>query len=655
MGCALWILPQLFHSCKKEDKVPPSSNFNATSRHPDNRGIRVYTSSDEGIKLREGGLKRTVLGQARVNPFTVANMEAAYTELYGSDTTFPTTDLYIRFLPTTDEHMKALTNSGLPLMDFPLERKVIEMGDYYQLEGEGVAPALYSVVKPGTPLPDVPFEVIDELYQDFSDPLLVATSLYLTGNADEIQSVIPPIYPGTAPYEDLEAPCGDDFVCDPGCKVKIEIDDSTYPFKMVCVCDCSGDDGVNLNCCGDFAAPGHPSGCVRVDDTRLSTNKVYDTYLGVRRVKVRLWNGWFKWDDTFTDDNGCWQADKSFKSFFMWIRFVNDRHKIRVLSSYFKTLNVPIIGSFTLPVINYSDPVTHYVDHFTSVPHEIRVYYDRWTSADFGTRKHVYWGSATVNNANHDMHDYTADDGINSPPGNLDILLSPINGGGMTLMTSKHLGAKLLKLLFPNPFNTHPLNTLSKITPDVYIGIGELLDESDWLKDLSYHELSHAAHFTQVHDVYWDLLINAEIAAYLGTGNPHGMTGNGIIAVCESWAEHLANTYTHKTYGGHGRPPDQNTWEEYLETTWNESPGHVPIGLYHDLIDGGVEPESCNRFGGGCVTIDDQVEGFTLAQMFSCLTPTTLTTGNFISRLIRDHLASTNNTRAEVLALFNDY
>jgi hypothetical protein len=114
------------------------------------------------------------------------------------------------------------------------------------------------------------------------------------------------------------------------------------------------------------------------------------------------------------------------------------------------------------------------------------------------------------------------------------------------------------------------------------------------LKRLAYHELAHTAHFRQLGSAYWQTLVEAEINASTTTGDPWGNRNSrnaGIISICESWASFLERTYAHRIYGI-DNSSDFMTWEGQLERTRNYDNNHIPIGLYHDLIDMGIEPPS---------------------------------------------------------------
>ncbi len=663
----------VFQGCKK-DQLSRGETEHALSTTTESRASKIYSTSQmypEGMQNQGDSvkidLKRTVLGRIRENAFTVENMAAAHRDLYGSDIeAMPTTHLYVKFMPATEEHMKELESRDWLYFDFPLEREVIEMGDFYQEVGEGQMPELYAVVEATEDLPTVPHEVLAQLYLDMSDPLLVATSLMRTGNGSEIDKVIPPIYLGTPPYEQLELNCQEGFECDlEQCKIKVVINDATYPPTYECECDCSGpgegDGGGEwewLTCCNEGVQLGHPGGCVRVEDTELSKGG-YSTYLPVRRVQVLLWDGWFRSDVTYTDDNGCWVSDEAFNNYYMWIRFKNSRHKIRTLpTGSFQGNNGPAVSYFFL---NYFDPITHYVDHFQVWDPSIRVFYDKWTQK--GSKVHIYWGAATVNNANHEFYDYARIDGINPPPSGLDIMIG-FNKGGMTLMSEKRNRTNLLNQFMIRLVGS--LQVLDYLLPDVYIGID--FKKSDRLKNVSFHELGHASHYTNATPFYWSVLISAEITAYFITGNPHGtknvpdILGAKRIALCESWAYHIGLSYTHRTYGPHNSIIYFYNWGRFEENLWNSTKDHIPIGLYNDLIDKMEKPlpwdiryTAINLRDDHKTVIDDNVSDFTNAQMYDCLTEKTKNVEDFQECLENFYLGQTNNTLADFNALFDSY
>ena len=198
---------------------------------------------------------------------------------------------------------------------------------------------------------------------------------------------------------------------------------------------------------------------------------------------------------------------------------------------------------------------------------------------------------------------------------------------------------------------------LNSVIPDLMISID--FDKSDRLKHLVNHEISHASHYTVVDNSYWMAVIAAQINAFEQDGHPHGNPSSweaGRIALCESWAEHIGMSFTHKSYPLSGNTSIGNiTYLRQLEETWNEFDNHIPIGVYLDLIDNGVEPLSINEHNSGSTTVIDNVSGFSNQQMYNCLNVNITNINDFKQLLINDYLNSTSNTSSEVNDLFNSY
>jgi len=184
--------------------------------------------------------------------------------------------------------------------------------------------------------------------------------------------------------------------------------------------------------------------------------------------------------------------------------------------------------------------------------------------------------------------------------------------------------------------------------PDVMLSNTE--QESDDLKETAYHEFSHASHYRQVGKDFWKDLVEAEIRSN-GWGDANGEFAP-LIALCESWPSHMGHTYANRTYQGlratHALNVGNRTWINFLEQRVNFRPGHVPIGLYHDMID------NINAIDIG-IGIIDNVNGFTQQQIFSCLTSDIRDVEAFRQCIIDNHLFSSGNNITELNNLFNSY
>ena len=130
-------------------------------------------------------LKPTVLGYMLINqPYSLANMQQAYINLYGTANGVALTHKYVRFKPSSPQQLSVLEDLDIDLFDHPLDYDVVQHGDYYN---DGVTPAeeipwLYAVVDLGfLPPAGISYEVLQEVHI----PTLAAVeneAFQITGN-----------------------------------------------------------------------------------------------------------------------------------------------------------------------------------------------------------------------------------------------------------------------------------------------------------------------------------------------------------------------------------------------------------------------------------------------------------------------------------------
>lgn len=151
----------------------------------------------------------TVLGEKLENPYSIENMQTAYSNLKSSgaisdDIEISATHKYIRFLPKSEADMELLIDdTTLVLFDIPMDYEILEGGVCYH------DPSLpdssftwqYCAVEIGKKLPNVYYELMEELYiplEEIEDEELKSTShlsevynllddeaLRITGNLDD--------------------------------------------------------------------------------------------------------------------------------------------------------------------------------------------------------------------------------------------------------------------------------------------------------------------------------------------------------------------------------------------------------------------------------------------------------------------------------------
>ncbi len=142
-----------------------------------------------------------VLGDQLENPYTTENITKALNSLYPTKADrvdVKATNLYVRFLPKSDEELELLRNRITNLMDHPLDYEIKVEGDWYH------DPAVpkneltwqYAVVPQDFDFPAIEHEMIDECYISENDPGTRADGIdwqavereayRLTGNEDMI-------------------------------------------------------------------------------------------------------------------------------------------------------------------------------------------------------------------------------------------------------------------------------------------------------------------------------------------------------------------------------------------------------------------------------------------------------------------------------------
>jgi hypothetical protein len=494
----------------------------------------VFNIRDNNITLREqsNGFQ-TVLGALRENPFTIQNVANAHISLYNSNAQPPEpTDLYVKFFPASNNDIMLLDSIDEQYYDFPLEYEIIELGDFYQVLDESSFPVLYAVVDKDFSFPNVQYEIIDELFLDDSDPLLIAESFRLTGNGDEIETYFTDYRPDeinvfTESWDIL------DGVCDPECLTVWDSDLSneqpwtcecpptnnpcghdcsvrwrvvfTNPVEWEYECNCGSPPPPTNDCgCPVFSNKRKPAGCIKVEDTELSTPGDPNTFESVRRVKVIIKDTWFTEDEVWTDDNGCWKVNKKYKgTAWLWHKFKNHRGAIRGGSNNMK------IWQWLLSVKDYVGDISG--PTFNNISVNYHMY------SNIGSRAHRYWGAATVNNALHEYYDYANADGIKTPKDGMDVMVGYGSNAGFAFLDVKDdlawtYGAALTGYidLFiranegyeggPYWFNGGMFYLVATVTtwfvaevlPEVYVGIRS--DHSDLTKKLAYHQFAHASH-----------------------------------------------------------------------------------------------------------------------------------------------------------------
>ena len=208
------------------------------------------------------------LGDKLADPYAVANMQAALNSLYPTKAgrvDVQATDLYVRFLPRTDEELRQLRELGIPLLDHPVDYRIVREGDYYHDPSlaEDAITWQYSVVGKDFAFPaGIVHELLEECYIAEHDPV--------TRAGDGID--------WAAVERDAYRLTGNEALC-------------PLPTKAT------------------TSQPVQPEGRISIIDPAANGGQAF----GVAGVQVSC-NAFVKFSSTYTDRDGYYRMPKSFSS-----------------------------------------------------------------------------------------------------------------------------------------------------------------------------------------------------------------------------------------------------------------------------------------------------------------------------------------------------
>ena len=578
--------------CQKEPNLSPKSEL-------------IAPSSQAVSDRSEGGL--TVIGPKHTNPYKVDIIKQAYNDLYEPDVSSLSPNyLYVRFLPQSPQDVKKLLDTGFELWDFPLDNEIISFGERYHDPAvtDSAYTWQYAVVEVGITMPTVQYEVLEQLALVPEDCAIAQKAFLLTGNeyqTPEQFEAAPPLVNGKFEFLLEHGNPSDGGGSGTG----------------------GGSEGRDCNC----PIPDHqrkPSGCVQVFDNMLSG---WEGVINVDVItsKSQIFGAIFH-RKTETDNNGCWMINHKYHGkIHVWVRWENSTCDIKTMEGNADLWGYSFsrrahIGSFWGP--NYNNLPIKF--NFTNAINS------------FNFRN---WVASSVNNAVFEYGGFVASQGISgSLPGDLQILTTPWGSGntGSAPMLDK-MGFIQQIILFGSGnalllgvFNVLGLTPLLPIAvwmevfaPDISLNLnnsGEV--NSDDIRELIYHELSHAMHFNKVGSSYW--LDNiAYTVLHLGYGDGTA-AGAGRCSVIESWGFMVGRISTHLRYGASNSNignPATNTWRARLEINfaWTNSSGtpHIPFAWEWDVQDNNTTNPANETENS---TVNDRVLGITNAQIFSTMT-----------------------------------
>lgn len=205
-----------------------------------------------------------VLGDKLDDPYTVENMTKAVESLYPTKagrTYLEPTGYYVRFLPADDAQLETLYESGLVLVDHPVDYEILRDGDYYRDPeiGEDRITWQYALVtKDFASPPGIRYEILDDCYIPEDDPATKADGI------------------------DWE-----------------EVERASYMLTG---------NGERLGPATRASSSGKPSGRISIVD-----NAYDDEPFGVKGVRV-MCNSFVKFSTAYTDDEGYYEMKRKFSS-----------------------------------------------------------------------------------------------------------------------------------------------------------------------------------------------------------------------------------------------------------------------------------------------------------------------------------------------------
>ena len=630
------------YSCRKEEKIQvlPSAKNDGniyqkggggntgqcrTELEPDWYVDSVYTQTSLGYQLAG-------------NPYSVANMQQASINLYGNNGGITANRKYVRFRPVNEEQTQLLQESELNLFDYPLDREVIEEGDYYLQPGmtENDYPWLYTVVDINyQPPAGKTYEILQEIYVPDTDIWLEEEALRITGNpVNDSCSQTPNLLP---------TPCEID-PCAPGCPIE----------------GCGGETGGG----GGNSDIKKPSGRILVWDSNINDD------VPVRQTRV-VARRWFKIDPVYTDNDGRFECSKRF------------RNKVNIFVKFLNN-NIRVTRLMGNPVTRSLFPTKRGIGIYSGNLNNIEYIFERGN--DVNTRRYRHWWAAQLMNAHAEYNEMAASLSIGQLSfGKLRVALTSIgflSGGGATPMNSHRVfsgfpTADYIKYYFAEPVSSVGSLYYNALNNGVLfrfmdMGLGyntNFLWASNQVKDLIYHEMTHASHFAKVGEFWWNDFVYAESFTLTNNGYtsataPYGEGNDGtiseIISVGESWAEHVAQVFCDIQYSSvvsfkykqdywyqnndpvQGLSSHLNAIEDFSPNRTIDPFRWIPEGVYYDLLD--VRNEA--------FPVVDPVSGYTNQQMFQSLDPDVKSVPQYRQRLL---LENGNNQAAQVITLFGQY
>lgn len=653
------------YSCNKIENKPPKQlieNLNGKlsvlaigcNLHPIIDDMPIVNTDGDSTD------QATILGAKRTNPYTVANMVQAYSNLGLTNIAVTANNQYVRFLPNSPTQLSFLDSlmdaQNLEVFDTPMDYDVTQEGNYYQDPAipDSMITWQYAVVPTTFQAPaGITYQVLSQIHIPTDTYVAVETE------AERLASIQDSALCSSGGAALLIVPVPNV----PQCPTDYHWD---YALRE-CVCDCCppGYQWDGTQCVFNPPPPPPspdqqvPAGIIKLHDTQLA-GPISGNF-GVRKARV-VAKRWFKIERVYTDNNGYFQCTKRFKhKVKINVKFKNDEAQVR---------NVRGIRFWQIVL-----PVTQTIGVFTS--DKSAVNYTFVQNANYSAKGNIYWTAATVHNGVQEYKDLVTAENTGSAPLGLRILLTRSTNGASTPLFHKRyvFNVATQYVLFQiSPIGSIVNNLIAVIKTQIDITIGWGYGStaavlSDKIKTSIYHELTHTVQYKNLGSPWFTSLFDSEISEIIfGTNKPYGPGNDAnapIIALGESWAYYMGHYLADKTYGTSascqseqtGVTPTCNynaTFHPHIDVEENFNPNlsgdpfkWIPQGVYQDLRDNTNEQTLTLGF------VNDNVSNFTNQQMSAAFQSTIFTLQDYKAKLIL--LNAGNTTVSQVSNLFVQY
>ncbi|MEM8585918.1 MAG: hypothetical protein AAGF87_16695, partial [Bacteroidota bacterium] len=360
----LFLLLLIVSSCQREELLQ------GAAIEPNNTSVTFREAPDI-----PSGPGETILGQELNNPYDLVNIENAASLLgLNTDDYKDPTHYYLKFLPTEGQHIINIDsfekNTDYEFEVEPIHYEILYEGDDGYFDDDyadiGLMPEYGAVSAEDYDngyLPDVPYEVLNEMYIPAYTTRLTFTAFVISGNEQYYDAIdgychpdcpnwpacldneqltcVPDLPPNdlylesVEPFVNLPRPNFPDYIKDKAMGYNGEIAAMKFCVEYI---NSPSDCGPISNVAGSVSLPGQPGVCkweclgpVPIDpgpppgfqegceSCYVSTDRrkpggrfvLVDTQTGeegLRYVKVKATRGFwgFLWSNADTDENGCW-------------------------------------------------------------------------------------------------------------------------------------------------------------------------------------------------------------------------------------------------------------------------------------------------------------------------------------------------------------